>query len=885
MRERFVHYYARDGRRRVIRAGRAAGIGARPPVHRVVGIGVGIGVARHQREAQAIRRNRPASAVFILHRKHLRAEGGLQGDILAGIVEVAGVEAVDGQAGITVGERIAVPAQNVKRPWQEARSIGECELKPFAEFYVGQVEDARAGVLQFEEFQGIALRGMKHDLRDQQPAEVLRRIERRLGDRAPRRAAARAGADGGREVDDQRRARRVRERVGGNVATAQARIRAVQRVINDGAGRVVGDEQSEAVGDGAAPGVEAWRADVREQAVVAELGDENGRPAVDETHRRVHRADPTAPGEGRGSHRVSPTGRLADDGALDFVAAGQEHRAHPLDGQRAAVEAVFLNSVGGEQAELGVGLEAGPDVLGVARGQRGGGALDRRIAGGVRAGAILVHVEQRVLGVVRDESEAAVLSRSVAEAVPVVGVGISDEVRDRCVEVAAVEYHEHVVDQVGHIDEVFVIGVDRPVNVQPLDFEVLDVVGEAIGRRPPQARPGVHVAVGGVDRVRAGLDLDRIVILLAPPDIALGEGRLRALFAVVKAPILAVDVEVIEIAARAQAVHGKLRVAAHRVAQADHPAVAPEAPRVVLHRAHIELVEALRAGRPEEWEIQLRCAVFLPEEEAEGVLGIAGASAEAAPQPDAAVDLEAFFALGVEQFNRARALPRHAILAGIRVDARRGTEHVVEVHDDGKGRNRLEVVFDRVAIERVGHNLGVHSVVDRVAAPGRGPAGRRRAGGRLVNHVAEEQIRMAVDVRREEVGLVGEGAQHRGVVDGQRRRVSRADRGRRRLAVERVAKGHAGRRARQRKRKPVREKAAVDAEFHVRDDAGDGAGRVVRRGCRQREVAQLAGRIVAVGVIPALVGIRVEGRDELARHVRVVKPEELAIGVELEIRV
>src|SRR5206468_10509489 len=104
---------------------------------------------------------------------------------------------------------------------------------------------------------------------------------------------------------------------------------------------------------------------------------------------------------------------------------------------------------------------------------------------------------------------------------------------------------------------------------------------------------------------------------LAAADVAFPESRLGALIAVVEAPILAVDVEMVKIAAGANAVHGELRVAAHRVAQADHPAVALEAPRVVLHRAHVELVKALRAGRPEHGKIQFRQAVFLPEKETE----------------------------------------------------------------------------------------------------------------------------------------------------------------------------------------------------------------------------------------------------------------------------
>ena len=111
-------------------------------------------------------------------------------------------------------------------------------------------------------------------------------------------------------------------------------------------------------------------------------------------------------------------------------------------------------------------------------------ATRRWIAGRVGAGAVLVHIQQSVLGVVRREPEAA-QTVGVAETKPVVWRSIADEVRDGRVEVAAVVNHEHVVDEIIDIHEHFVSGIARAVGVVALDLLIRGVGGKAVDRHLP----------------------------------------------------------------------------------------------------------------------------------------------------------------------------------------------------------------------------------------------------------------------------------------------------------------------------------------------------------------------------------------------------------------
>jgi hypothetical protein len=63
--------------------------------------------------------------------------------------------------------------------------------------------------------------------------------------------------------------------------------------------------------------------------------------------------------------------------------------------------------------------------------------------------SILIHVEQRVFGIVREKSK-TVRTDPVSEPALIIGTIVSKKVRDRRVEVASIENHQHVVDEMEH---------------------------------------------------------------------------------------------------------------------------------------------------------------------------------------------------------------------------------------------------------------------------------------------------------------------------------------------------------------------------------------------------------------------------------------------------
>src|SRR5882672_1173017 len=109
----------------------------------------------------------------------------------------------------------------------------------------------------------------------------------------------------------------------------------------------------------------------------------------------------------------------------------------------------------------------------------------------------------------------------------------------------------------------------------------------------------------------------------------------------------------VEVSAFGWLVHRQLCVARKLVAQTDETGIAIEAPGIIFKSSKIKAVERFRAVLIRKRRIlQFRCPVFLPEEETERVLGIAGAPAVAAANPKAAVDLKTFRAAWINQFER-----------------------------------------------------------------------------------------------------------------------------------------------------------------------------------------------------------------------------------------
>src|ERR1051326_1848917 len=113
------------------------------------------------------------------------------------------------------------------------------------------------------------------------------------------------------------------------------------------------------------------------------------------------------------------------------------------------------------------------------------------------------------------------------------------------------------------------------------------------------------------------------------------------------------------VAAFAGLPHVDLRVARKLIAN-EHPArIASETPRVILKRAEIVTIEGVRSVLTGEHRVlEFGRAVFLGEKETERVFGIAGAPAVAAANPQAAIDLETFCAIGINQIGRASCRER-----------------------------------------------------------------------------------------------------------------------------------------------------------------------------------------------------------------------------------
>src|SRR5690606_22364475 len=105
------------------------------------------------------------------------------------------------------------------------------------------------------------------------------------------------------------------------------------------------------------------------------------------------------------------------------------------------------------------------------------------------------------------------------------------------------------------------------------------------------------------------------------------------------------DVEMIEVAALGVVTHFELGIARELVAEENATGIALETPGIILEGAEIEVIEAVGTGFAMNAIFQFPLAVLVPEKEAKGVLGIAGAAAETAADADASIDLKTLGAI------------------------------------------------------------------------------------------------------------------------------------------------------------------------------------------------------------------------------------------------
>ena len=652
-------------------------------------------------------------------------------------------------------------------------------------------------------------------------------VEASLDQRRPIAAALRSGAEQTGFVDRNRvaAARDKRNRGRRQCSADQPRIGAIQRVIElPAASR---QDRSEAQRDLSAMliqngCVQAGKQRSRTSGIqirVPQLLDQHLAPlreiVVEDV---VDGGQPVRLGQRRSSRsefRVAPAGGFGNDRELNLVSACSESLGHFLWGQRTAVKEELLGSV----AELHAILADGHQLL-VNPLRR---TFLERVAGRERADAILLHVQQRVLGIVSEELKALPAVRRVAaDAVPIVRRSVAEKCRDRRIQVAGVFDDQLIVDEIVDIQQHFEVGVVGAVRVLALQLEKLVVAIREIGSRRdvvdcvPQPLPSIEISVRRIDRVRPGFDFDDVVVLFIATEIRRGIVRLGTFLRLIQAPVLAIDVEVIEIAARVGLSEVALRVPREDVTDKDPPGIGLERPRIILRRPQIELLNDLSTVFAEQRVVQLAVAILLAEEQPQRVFGIAGRAAESAAHAQAGVGLKAVAAVGIDQLDRRRAFPRDGVLRCVDIDPFGRIEQVRQVGDDAERRDRLQRRDHLRPVVRAVHDRRVHAVIEVLPVDrSRRETGRRFLIRRLLQHVGEKQISLRVGVRRLEVFFERGRAEHGRLRDFQRCRVDRSVGRRRSAAVSRVTDRRADRGGLQGDRDRIGEEAVIDAELRV----------------------------------------------------------------------
>ena len=297
----------------------------------------------------------------------------------------------------------------------------------------------------------------------------------------------------------------------------------------------------------------------------------------------------------RGGHlRITPAGRLRHHGQVNLV--GPHRKAGPSGrrGQGSVIEEMLLNVVGHTKTKLRIGAELLPQILRV--------ALSNTPTGGrsVGSGPVLGHIQQGMFGIMGRESEPAMTPGPVALSIPVVGRRVPEEVRNRRIEITAVKNHQHVVDEVVDIEQVFVSGVLGSVGIATLEFEIGRSVRESRFGGVIKTSPGIHVPVRGVDGVRPRLDLNDVVVVFVAAVVGGRISRFGALTTIVEAPVLAIDVQVVVVPALPLSTHVELSVPTELVANENPLGIPLKTPRVVLEGAQIEGIELIGARIAEE---------------------------------------------------------------------------------------------------------------------------------------------------------------------------------------------------------------------------------------------------------------------------------------------
>jgi len=280
--------------------------------------------------------------------------------------------------------------------------------------------------------------------------------------------------------------------------------------------------------------------------------------------------------------------------------------------------------------------------------------------------------------------------------------------------------------------------------------------------------PHVDGTIG--ERGLVAVGHDDVIVLAVAAEVGLGVGGFRAFLALVEAPVLAVEIEMVEPAAGVRPAHGPLDVPAEHFAQErvlGAGVARIEAPGVVLRGAQVEVVELCDALVVEERILQLRDAVVGSEEQPERVLRIAAAAAESSSNAQPRVDLKPFRPIGTQQLHRNGTLPCTSFAARVDVDAALRVEQVRQIGHQRNRGNRQQRIVHQVLVLRIVDHVRVHAIVDHLAVHVARRPGCRRALviGRLRDDVVDEEIGVRLDGRSQPSGPHRRRSQTRGPAD------------------------------------------------------------------------------------------------------------------------
>ncbi len=172
--------------------------------------------------------------------------------------------------------------------------------------------------------------------------------------------------------------------------------------------------------------------------------------------------------------------------------AGLEAFDSPARRQQTIVKQVLISVVGESQPVIGIGHELLMYPLRI--------AVLEEVSAWIRACSIRHTLRHNVFGVVNGVTE-SFFTGAVADAEPVVDPCVAEKVRNRCIAVAVVEDHHHVIDKVVNIKQDRVAGISRAVDFEPLGTVIVLMACESQHGYIPKLLPGIKGAVSGLNSI------------------------------------------------------------------------------------------------------------------------------------------------------------------------------------------------------------------------------------------------------------------------------------------------------------------------------------------------------------------------------------------------